>query len=354
MPDDSAHQSTSADEGLSKWTTEQIWLVFASVALFVGCSSLLNDVPDHFVGRSSLSTAATSVLQAGPAHRAEPTCCIDGIDFCRIPAGEFSMGADSGDVPLEFRSCEYPVHTVVLTDELLMAQAEVTVKQFRKFVDATAYLTDAERDGTGCNSLNPTTGQVQRLSETTWRNPGFAQSDNHPVVCVSWKDASSYCAWMSAKHSRVFRLPTEAEWEYACRSGSRSMFHTGATAASLQGSANIRDRAFHQVFPTAESAADWDDGFAFTAPVGSHAPNAFGLHDMHGNAGEWCSDWFDPEYYQSSEKINPAGPMLPRSWHVVRGGSWYNSAPGCRSSGRHDGIETAASTTNGFRVVLEP
>jgi sulfatase modifying factor 1 len=280
------------------------------------------------------------------------------VAFVEIPPGEFLMGAED---PAEFGTYsapEGPQHRVRLTRPFQMSRCEITVGEFRRFVEATGYVTEAEETGQGCNGLNLTTGEVEKLATRTWHAPGFEQSDDHPVVCVSHRDAVRFCEWLSGELKGTVRLPTEAEWEYCCRAGTASRYSSGDEPETLNGVANCGDRALAAKIAAFDStAAGWDDKYAFTAPVGTFAPNKMGLHDMHGNVGEWCADWFDAEYYLRSEVMNPTGPgqseVTPESWHVVRGGSWYNAPISLRSSGRHDGVPTEASTTNGFRVVME-
>lgn len=333
----------------------QLWLLVSTLLALsasIGC---------RFFKPASLldGTDSSDVSDTGFRNKLEPanspveTAEIGGMRFSRIPAGDFLMGATELVVPLENGHCETPAHRVVISTDFWMSQTEVTVGQFRRFVHETDYRTEYADIGLGCNSLNLKTGQVQQLNETQWDSPGFGQTNEHPVVCVSHGDATAYCEWLSKIHGRAFRLPSEAEWEYACRAGSESTFSTGNNSESLQGAANIGDVALRKKYGSAEGTAPWNDGFPFTAPVGSFRPNDFGLFDMHGNVGEWCSDWFDAEYYKTSPTVDPTGPKWQQHCRVVRGGSWYNTALSCRSSGRHDGIETAPSTTNGFRVVLE-
>ncbi|MEO2017902.1 MAG: formylglycine-generating enzyme family protein [Fuerstiella sp.] len=268
----------------------------------------------------------------------------------RICAGSFVMGAVAGEPVDEYSRCEHPAHTVTISRDFFLGRNEVSVGQFRQFVESTGYVTEAEQLKVGANSLNLQTGAVQQLSETVWHEPGFPQTDDHPVVCVSWNDAHAFCGWLSQTNNATFRLPTEAEWEYACRAGTQTKYYTGSDPASLRGHANFRDAALQDVFQLAEAIAPWSDGSAFTSPVGRFSPNAFGLLDMHGNVGEWCQDWYSSAHYTVVSATDPTGPPQPTAWHAVKGGSWYNSAHSCRCSGRHDGIETAASTTNGFRV----
>src|SRR5262249_10455549 len=136
----------------------------------------------------------------------------------------------------------------------------------------------------------------------SWRNPGFAQTDEHPVVNVSWNDAQAFCDWLSQKEGKKYRLPTEAEWEYGCRANTRTRFHGGDEDGTLWQVANAMDRSLgaqwsYNKLKNKEvqrrlsdwfESVTWDDGYPFTAPVGRFRPNAFGLYDMHGNVWEWC------------------------------------------------------------------
>ena len=271
--------------------------------------------------------------------------------FRLMPAGTLKMGtAANPSAPLA--GCESPQHTVRLSRAFWIGEHEVTVGQFRQFVAATGTLTDAEQLGTGVFGLDLETGKVEERPAQIWTSPGFPQTDAHPVVAVSWNDAQAFCRWLSEKEGVACRLPTEAEWEYACRAGSDAPYSCGEWQ-SLREAANIGDLELRSRFSGATGCAPWNDGFAFTAPVGSFQPNAFGLYDLHGNVGEWCQDWFDAGYYARSPAVDPRGPEAPTAWRVVRGGSWYNSAPSCRSASRHDCAATAPSTTNGFRVVID-
>lgn len=285
-----------------------------------------------------------------PTHQIETLTNSAGMEFSRIPAGEFVMGTSETSRFGRFSASEGPAHRVRIGKPFWMSRREVTVGEFRRFVEATGYRTEAERDKLGCNGLVLTTGAVERRAEWIWSSPGFGQTEQHPVVCVSWNDARAFCKWLSEKEKHAYRLPTEAEWEYACRAGSQTLFSSGESISSLRGFANTGDQSLRKQFPLAGRPAAWHDGFAFTAPAGSFQPNGFGLFDMHGNVGEWCDDWFDPRGYtaKSNAKWNP---VTTRRWRVIRGGSWFNTPTSCRSSGRHDGVPTARSTTNGFRVV---
>ena len=156
----------------------------------------------------------------------------------------------------------------------------------------------------------------------SWRNAGFEQTDEHPVVNVSWNDAVAFCKWLSKKEGKTYRLPTEAEWEYACRAGTTTRYYSGDDPETLAKVGNVADATAKAKFPDWKWTIKASDGYVFTAPVGKFKPNAFGLYDMHGNAWQWCADWYGADYYTKSPTDDPTGPSTG-SFRVLRGGSWY-------------------------------
>jgi sulfatase modifying factor 1 len=286
-----------------------------------------------------------------------------GMQFVAVPPGEFFMGAPETDDLA--REDERPRHMVRITREFYMAAHEVTVGEFRAFVEATGFETAAEADGRGSSGYDPSRRAFEYDSpKYSWRFTGYSQDDTHPVVNVNWHDAQAFCKWLSEKEGRSYRLPTEAEWELACRAGSSRRFVTGDAVPDLQSTANLCDRALEEQWdvstirkygldPARIQFLPWDDGHAFTAPVGSHAPNALGLYDMLGNAGEFCSDGYDPEYYASSPDEDPTGPTKETKGHVVRGGTFLNDAHLVRVSSRVECSDEYRNYVIGFRVVVE-
>jgi formylglycine-generating enzyme required for sulfatase activity len=171
------------------------------------------------------------------------------------------------------------------------------------------------------------------------------------VVIVTWDDAQRFCEWLSKKTGKTARLPTEAEWEYACRAGTTTRFHSGDDAETRVPFANMADATAHTKYAN-WPATQGDDGYVFTAPVGKFKPNAWGLYDMHGNVYEWCQDWFGP--YTGLSAQDPVRTERPNanSPRVIRGGAWKAPADDGRSADRHRVAPSNAYSRLGFRVVL--
>ena len=269
------------------------------------------------------------------------------LEMVLIPAGSFVMGDDRG------LDDEKPVHKVTITKPFYLGQYEVTVAQFRRFVKATGYATDAEK-GTGFQGAfgwNSDTMQFKMNEKYSWRSTGFAQSDAHPVVNVSWNDAMEFCKWLSREEGKTYRLPTEAEWEYACRAGTTTRYSHGNDSEGSAKVGNVADAAFEAQFPELKGLIKSSDGFAYTSPAGSFLPNPFGLYDMHGNVWEWCADWYDAEYYAKSPTNDPGGPATGEE-RAYRGGGWFNCTRGCRSASRSGSVTENRNLTLGFRVSV--
>lgn len=297
-----------------------------------------------------------------------------GMPFVRIPAGSFRMGSDepaerlARDYPgmepgrLSSLADEAPVHTVRITRAFYLGQTEVTVGQFRRFVEAAGYRAESDADGTGGYGYNPAydpdksargdafEGRDPRYS---WRNPGFAQGDDHPVVNITWHDAHALAAWLSAAEGHRYRLPTEAEWEYACRAGQAARYGHGDDPAALVRNANTFDQDAAPYWPRWQAqAVPGRDGHAFTAPVASYPANAFGLHDMSGNVWEWVSDWHADDAYAHSLRDDPQGPATG-TVRVRRGGSWHTWPLYARCTYRNWNSPDTRYTLVGVRLVRE-
>jgi formylglycine-generating enzyme required for sulfatase activity len=284
-----------------------------------------------------------------------------GMKLTFIPAGEFQMGSRLSSAQIARRfglkaedyENEHPLHRVKITNPFYLGVHEVTVGQFHKFVSATGDKTEPERDGKGGYGWNESKEKFEgRNPKYNWRNTGWKQTDEHPVVNVTWNDAVGFCEWLSRKDGRKYRLPTEAEWEYACRAGTTSLYQSGDDSESLARVGNLADGTAKAKLANSSS---WTyirarDGYVFTAPAGKFQPNAFGLFDMHGNVWEWCSDWYGKDYYGQSPVTDPQGPSSGTS-RALRGAAWGSNPQRMRSAGRDRRGSGDRNYSIGFRVV---
>jgi formylglycine-generating enzyme required for sulfatase activity len=242
----------------------------------------------------------------------------DGIIMVYIPPGEFKMGSNNYDD-------EKPPHSVYL-DGYWIGKFEVTVSQFKIFVNDTGYVTEAESSGGAYAWTGLIRKKWKQKKGVNWKNPGFEQEDNHPVVCISWNDVNKYCKWLSKKKGLTFKLPTEAQWEKAARGTGSRKYPWGNKEPD-------------------KKLANFKFNVGKTTPVDSYPKGVspYGLLDMAGNVWEWCQDWYDENYYQSSLDKNPKGPKSGSN-RVIRGGSWYYYARFLRCAGRDfDGPSISAS-----------
>jgi sulfatase modifying factor 1 len=280
------------------------------------------------------TSGASSTQPATRASGATPSPEPAGLRWVAIPGTQalempwravFQMGCVPGDAECE--RAETPRHYVTLTHAYSLLATEVTVGQFSAFVMTTGYRTQAERDG--WSFIFDGSGYA-REDGLSWIRPGVPQDDRHPVVHVTWDDAVAYCTWAGG------RLPTEAEWEYAARggrSGLRYVWGNVDLGLATPKSANIADERVKQMYPRWTIFTGYDDGFVWTAPVGSFLPNRFGLSDMAGNVWEWIADWFSENAFDSSSITDPRGPSSGQS-RVVRGSSWGDEPAVARVSER--------------------
>jgi formylglycine-generating enzyme required for sulfatase activity len=257
------------------------------------------------------------------------------IDWANIPAGTYTMGSPATEPN---RLSNEVQHQVTLS-AFKMSKYEVTITQFKAFVDSTGYATDAEK-GKNFKGSQIWSGEVKEKDGVNWRyntqgNIRSAGEYNHPVLYISWNDANAFAKWMDC------RLPTEAEWEYACRAGTITPFYSGNSLSSYEEAYSIQ-----MVFTSAWGASYIGE----THPVGSFSPNGWGLYDMQGNVSEWCSDYYGE--YATTPQANPSGPLEGVN-RVMRGGSWISSEPGCRSAMRmYMGQEDRINFV-GFRIVSD-
>lgn len=279
----------------------------AIVALgFVGWLAVISLFPRT---RVSSGTSAPSIVPKVP-NVSKPTERIIensiGMRLVLLPAGEFVMGSPDSE---EDRQEGEGQHRVCITKPFYLGMTEVTQAQWEAV-----------------------------MGTRPWRGMEYAKDGpDHAATSVSWHDAVKFCAALSKKEGTLYRLPTEAEWEYACRAGTTTTFHFGNDASHLG------DYAWFKA--NAEQAGEW-----YAHPVGRKKPNPFGLYDIHGNVCEWCSDWYDVDYYATSPDTDPMGPSNG-TFRVFRGMSWRNPAKGCRSAARNSGDPETGTNLVGFRVV---
>jgi formylglycine-generating enzyme required for sulfatase activity len=246
-----------------------------------------------------------------------------GMKLTLIPAGKFVMGSPAAEME---RDPEELQHEVTISKPFYMGVYEVTQKEYEKVVA---------------------------------KNPSHFKKveSDMPVDQVRWSEVVDFCSRLSnnadeRKAGRVYRLPTEAEWEYACRAGTKTTFHFGDALSSKQTN-------FDGNFPFGGAAKG--PNLQKPAKVGSYEPNPWGLYDMHGNVAEWCSDWYDPDYYKKSPAADPKGPakgvvstgFAKDYFRVLRGGCWLDEAPACRAAYRFRLQSTEPYRLVGFRVVCE-
>jgi formylglycine-generating enzyme required for sulfatase activity len=311
--------------------------------------------PNDQAARDGAGPGDGSPPRLNPAAQGKPFTNSVRMAMVPIRPGAFPMGSASDGPEAKVRGNDEDRREVQIQTPFHLAACPVTVGQFRHFVNDTdyhggkKYQTEPERDGEGGWGWNEAKGAIEgRNPKYTWEETGVKPyGDDHPVVNVSWNDAAAFCEWLTKKEGMPYRLPTEAEWEYACRAGTTTAFSTGDDPESLQGHANVADASAGRRWKC-PWALKFDDGYPFMAPVGSFKPNPWGLYDMHGNVWQWCADRYGK--YDKDDKIDPRGPTFGGS-RVLRGGSWSNVPADCRSARRIHYPPADRSCAIGFRVA---
>ncbi len=289
-------------------------------------------------GARPLSTEAERALAPKAIFKECDTC----PEMVVVPAGNFMMGSRASETGRSDN--EGPQHPVKIANAFAVGKFHVTVDQFAAFVAETGY--DAEGK---CFVFEA--GKMEEKQGRSWRSPGFAQTGAHPAVCLSWNDAKAYVAWLSRKTGKSYRLLTEAEWEYAARGGGTTRYFFGDDEKALCRYANGADQTAKSTVPGAQSwtIVPCSDGYPYTAPVGSFLPNAFALHDMHGNAWQWVEDCWHDNYTgapaNGSARLSDACKV-----HVVRGGAWWAGPSGLRSATRGHNPADNRHNYVGFRL----
>jgi len=263
-------------------------------------------------------------VEAHPALAREFTNSI-GMKFMLIPAGTFLMGSPEDEQ--DRGKDEGPQHELEIPRPFYMGMYQVTQEEYQRLLgDNPSWFCESSEGAQKVKSLD---------------------TRRHPVECISWNDAVAFCRKLSdqseeKKKGRVYRLPTEAEWEYACRGGAKSSipFYLGDSLSSTQAN-------FDGNHPYNAAKGPYRER---TTPVGSYKPNAWGLFDMHGNVWEWCQDWYEQNYYNQSPRQDPQGPQNGTR-RVLRGGSWGSNGRNCRSAYRGGDAPGYRDYVIGFRLV---
>lgn len=312
---------------------------FVSIILSLCLAGMTTQVHASAPG-NTVKTAKTASTTPTPKAGKIFLDCPGCPEMVIIPAGIYTMGSPDSEAKRDDN--EGPVHRVKIAS-FAMGRTEITRGQFAAFVKKTKYNTEGK-----CWSLD--NGKFKELSDN-WLKPGYPQDDRHPVACINWNDAQAYVKWLSRKTGKKYRLPTEAEWEYAARGNTSTARYWGDNPNEACQYANAADKSAQAEI---RGASSWSvhnctDGFAYTSPVGSFKPNAFRLNDMLGNVWEWTEDVYHDSYV--------GAPVDEKSWqgngvkHALRGGSWNNSAQDVRAAARFSNKPALRFSIFGFRVV---
>jgi len=306
-------------------------IVLSELAVFLGHSGHGAAFAQHV--EAIQSTQDNQLRSEAPAPGQTRSLDLGGgvtLDVIWVPAGTFMMGstfspqdlaAAYGGEPEHFAH-ELPQREVTVSKGFWMGRYEVTNAQYRRFQPD-----HSSRDFAGHN----------------------LDGDSQPVVFVSWREAQAFCNWLSELTGEQFTLPTEAQWEYACRAGTDTVRYWGNDDESMGHFANVADRMAKAEWPN-WAAVETTDGYKVTAPVGSFRPNGFGLFDMLGNVHEWCVDYYDSAYYKRGPSTDPHNTAVTTS-RVCRGGGWESSAAECRAASRSGDDPDDHYGSVGFRVA---
>jgi sulfatase modifying factor 1 len=257
-----------------------------------------------------------------------------------VEPGSFEMGSDPSDRASD--PGEYPRHRVAIAKRFAIAQTAVSVGAFAVFAAETGY------ESAGC--WVQTEEGWRQDARASWRAPGYPQADDHPVVCVSWHDASAYTDWLSKRMGVRYRLPTEAEWEYAARAGSKTLNFWGDDDRLTCSYGNVNDITSKN--KVAKFGVNCRDGFMFTAPVASFRPNPFGLYDVIGNAWQWTADcWLGN--YDATPRDGRAAEASGPCERVLRGSSWTDTPGPVRIAAREHRRPDERLSIMGFRLARD-
>ena len=292
-------------------------------------------------------------LRPGTAFKDCETC----PEMVVLPAGAFMMGSTEeetliGQVRADAAEREQPKHAVTLAKPFAIGKYEVTLAEYRAFVEATN-----RPDPDRCITWTEETEVWGEVDGASWHNATFYQGEDHPAGCLDLQDVRDYSAWLSKTTGARYRVPSEAEWEYAARGGTTTVQTWGDTMDEMCRFANASDRTRADVHTRVRDEPtrffECRDGYVYTAPVGSFPPNAYGLYDMVGNIWEWVEDCFIVGY--AGAPADGSVRYDPNNCErlIVRGGGWYARNWFMRPAGRSREHPDYRSTTLGLRVVRE-
>jgi sulfatase modifying factor 1 len=301
---------------------------------------------------------AVSLLMGCSTFKGELHTSFRDCGYCpemtTIVAEPFMMGStgnalEEAGVLEPFASFQTPAHWVALNHTFAIGKYPITKLEFSRFAQAT------KRPLAGsCWSWNIPAGRYELQEQMSWRDPGFPQTKHHPVVCVNWDDAQAYVEWLADVTGQPYRLITEAEREYATRAGTTTPWPWGTETDAVCQQANVSDLsrlAVHTATKRSPTTVfDCEDGFVYTAPVGSFAANRFGLHDTLGNVWEWVEDCFQ-ESYATAPAAGHAAPSTDCQQRTLRGGSWFTLTFLNRPAARYGTQPSDRSGHVGFRVA---
>ena len=290
------------------------------------------------IDRPSAREAEQAPLAAKVGERFRD--CAECPEMVVLPAGFFMMGSPPSEAG--HGRDEGEMRRVDIGQPFALGAHEVTRGEFGRFVDATGHVA-----GNSCHIYARMGWKA--AAGRNWRDPGFEQDDSHPVVCVSWQDAQAYANWLSRIAGKPYRLPSEAEWEYAARGGSRTARYWGAGASEQCRHANGADLAAKRRYG-GWRLASCDDGHVHSAPVGSYRANAFGLHDALGNVWEWTQDCWNDDY-SGAPSDGSAWQQGDCAQRVLRGGAWLSKPPSLRAANRGKEAIEGRYINNGFRLA---
>jgi len=276
-------------------------------------------------------------------------------NYVRIEKQEFWMGSPES----EHDRKDWEMKHLVSLGCYYICKYQVSVFDFNLFINETSYKTNADvfNQSNTCHEEKWSLKKDVNWKHGVRNGARVPKEYDHPVVHVSWNDAIKYCAWVSSKMNRNFRLPTEAEWECACRANTLSPFNTGNNLTTDQAN-------FHGHYPYYMSGLRREGAIGDrlgeykedTVAIDSFPPNQWGLYNMHGNVYEWCLDWYRKEFYEECKNLtiidNPLDDMIANE-RVLRGGSWWAGAKYCRSASRFGHTPEYSDSDTGFRLVID-